>query len=591
MNTDWQALPNIFTALALLGVTWHVWQNRKSQQNYRLRMILLISVVTWLLADAFTILSDTLAAKAFWDSMHYIGGTVVPTAAFLIAWKRTAPKKQHDQALILLLSIVPVVITVLAFTNEWHGLIREPLSSNMDAVRAFSPQGFRTVVWLYILYAYGLVNYSIIRIFNTLRKTGRPRRRQYVALVLGVFIVTLFSVWDFVIIHPALEIEITPLVTGFAVTILALRYRWLQRSDLLPIASQAIMESIKDAIIVLSTDWRILSMNPAAEQLVGHTTREIEGQRIQTLWPQLNSNGAPSLSQTSGSQELMIGEGDTLRVFDASLSVIEDNTGRTSGRTLVLRDITQREQARRQILALNTELSAEIQVREQAEDMLRQLLEEKDVLLKEIHHRVKNNLQIVSSLLSLQASYSTKDNHANEILKDSQNRIRSMALVHEQLYKSTDLAHIDFEEYVQILTSSLLSSTTMSQSHIHLHTEIAKVSMEADAAVTCGLLISELATNAIKHAFPNGTNGTLTIRFQPAENAHYRLTIQDDGAGLPTNIDLSTPASLGMQLVNSLVTQLDGTWKHIDDHVPGTTIEVIIPTASLHLGSSKIAKE
>jgi two-component sensor histidine kinase len=185
------------------------------------------------------------------------------------------------------------------------------------------------------------------------------------------------------------------------------------------------------------------------------------------------------------------------------------------------------------------------------------LFNEKEVLLKEIHHRVKNNLQIISSLLNLQSSRVT-DPGTIQSLRDSQSRVRSMALIHEKLYQSQSLAKIDFGEYVKSLAGDLFRSYRQSLTGIELNIQTDKVLLELDQAVPCGLILNELITNALKYAFPDGRNGTITVELRAGSEQNINLRVADNGIGMPLDFDILKANSLGLQLINSLVSQLDG---------------------------------
>jgi two-component sensor histidine kinase len=191
------------------------------------------------------------------------------------------------------------------------------------------------------------------------------------------------------------------------------------------------------------------------------------------------------------------------------------------------------------------------------ETRLRASLQEKEVMLKEIHHRVKNNLQVISSLLSIQSTYLADPRDAQNF-QESRDRIRTMALVHEKLYQSNDLASVDFGPYVERLATNLFRSYTGSGSRVNLHIDVKDICLDADQAVPCGLIVNELVTNALKYAFPGGRNGTVTVAVRQ-DNDHYMLIVSDDGIGMRADFDMAETESLGLQLVNMLASQLDGT--------------------------------
>jgi len=196
-------------------------------------------------------------------------------------------------------------------------------------------------------------------------------------------------------------------------------------------------------------------------------------------------------------------------------------------------------------------------IRTQEEDEIKASLKERETLLKEIHHRVKNNMQIISSLLSLQAAQA-KEPETIEMLNESQRRIRSMALIHETLYRSGSLAEIDFGEYVEGLIQELLRMYNVPLGVITITTDIKNIQFGVDTAIPCALIINELVSNCLKYAFPDGRTGEVTIALQRANGAHT-LTVADNGVGIPADLDFRTTDSLGMQLVVTLVNQLEGT--------------------------------
>jgi PAS domain S-box-containing protein len=198
-------------------------------------------------------------------------------------------------------------------------------------------------------------------------------------------------------------------------------------------------------------------------------------------------------------------------------------------------------------------LLQDVTERRVAEERIRLSLKEKEVLLKEVHHRVKNNLQIISSLLNLQSKY-IKDNQALEMFKESRNRIRSMTLIHEKLYRSKDLANIDVAEYIQNLSSNLFRS--YSAGRVRLKTHVDDILLGVDTAIPCGLIINELVSNSLKHAFPDKT-GEILVNLK-RDDGHFTLVVKDDGVGFPENVDFRNTDSLGLQLVCTLTDQLEG---------------------------------
>ncbi|MFN6488220.1 MULTISPECIES: PAS domain S-box protein [unclassified Nostoc] len=225
------------------------------------------------------------------------------------------------------------------------------------------------------------------------------------------------------------------------------------------------------------------------------------------------------------------------------------------------------------------QVQTELVQRQKAQVKLKSALAEKEVLLKEVHHRVKNNLQIVSSLLQLQ-SQTLKDPEVIKVLRESQNRIESISLIHKNLYTSANIGQIDVADYINNLAASLLISYQIWPNKISLETDIDPLNLNVDQAIACGLVINELISNALKHAFPNEQLGTISIALRNAGNI-VEMTIRDNGIGLPDNLDWRNTDSLGLSLVHDLVTeQLEGNIILERNH--GTIFKIQFTHLSLH---------
>jgi PAS domain S-box-containing protein len=203
-------------------------------------------------------------------------------------------------------------------------------------------------------------------------------------------------------------------------------------------------------------------------------------------------------------------------------------------------------------------VNQDITERKRAEEAVKASLREKEILLREIHHRVKNNMQIISSLFNLQAGY-IKDEDARRMLREGQLRIRAMALVHEKLYQSRDMSKIDFSDYLRSLSDHLFHFFSVEADRIRLETNLEHVQLDVNSAVPCGLLATELITNALKHAFPGDRKGVVGVRLYRREDGAVELHVSDDGVGFPEAVDFRKTGSLGLQIVSLLVGQLEGT--------------------------------
>jgi two-component sensor histidine kinase/integral membrane sensor domain MASE1 len=215
------------------------------------------------------------------------------------------------------------------------------------------------------------------------------------------------------------------------------------------------------------------------------------------------------------------------------------------------------------LVQTNQDLRAEIQERKTIEKQLQQTLHEKGVLLAEIHHRVKNNLQIISSLLRLQVSQNP-DQENLVCIQDSQCRVQAMALIHEQLYRSDNLNYLDFREYISSLVHNLFHCFKVQNQYINLEIEVSDINLDLDTAIPCGLIINEVVTNSLKYAFPQpypkdkAKQIRIAFRAKPNQQNHYCLTLEDNGIGIPHAIDPHHHGSLGLCLIYELTQQLTG---------------------------------
>ncbi|NJK73261.1 MAG: GAF domain-containing protein [Microcoleus sp. SU_5_6] len=221
---------------------------------------------------------------------------------------------------------------------------------------------------------------------------------------------------------------------------------------------------------------------------------------------------------------------------------------------------------------LYQQLQAELCDRKQAETNLKTSLAEKEILLKEIHHRVKNNLCVVASLLELQSNTLT-DPQLAKMFEESQNRLYSMALIHEKLYRSPNLAQIDLGEYLEDLVTNLFHSYNVSGNRVKLQVLTEPIALNIETATPCGLIANELVSNTVKHAFPNGKAGTVSVECYQTSDRKIHLFVKDNGVGFPEGLDFRQTSSMGFQVVCTLTEQLEGTIEL--DSTNGTVFHLI----------------
>jgi PAS domain S-box-containing protein len=299
---------------------------------------------------------------------------------------------------------------------------------------------------------------------------------------------------------------------------------------------RTLFEDSKDAVYITTRKGAFIDANQSALELLGYSKDELKELNAQQLYlnpldarefqKEIEKNGFVrdyelKLVKKDGTEMDCLFNVSVRRASDGSISAYQG----------IIRDITSRKRAEEQLTAS---------------------LKEKELLLQEIHHRVKNNMQVISSLLKLQAE-TIKDERLRAPFRDSEHRVRAMSLVHEKLYQAEDFTHILFKDYLTSLIRYLYQSYAHQTGRIELVTEIEELPLDITHAIPCGLITNELLSNALTHAFPGERTGTITIGLRSPEPHTYELTVSDNGVGLPETIDLKTTTSLGLHLVSILV--------------------------------------
>ena len=302
-----------------------------------------------------------------------------------------------------------------------------------------------------------------------------------------------------------------------------------------------VFDSMASALIILDRIGCITSVNGAALELLGYQRDELHGRPFHEICsaPAGRTSGATVRVTDDGivaveERELLRKDGTRIPV-SFSGAELRPGDGPPEGYVCVAQDRTERRLI---------------------EERIRSSLAEKELLLREVHHRVKNNMQVISSLLAIQASY-TDDPQTRAQFDQSQDRIRSMALIHDQLYLAADLAEVDVGAYLELLTTHLLQSFD-SRERATIDLEVGSLSSDLDQAAACGLIVNELVTNSLKHAFPEGVTGKIRVSLSEDEAGNRILLVADDGCGLPDDLDIEASQTLGLTLVRALVKQYHG---------------------------------
>jgi PAS domain S-box-containing protein len=325
-----------------------------------------------------------------------------------------------------------------------------------------------------------------------------------------------------------------------------------------------LIETSQGIIWSVNTEGILTFVNPAALKLYGYAAEEVMGRKFSDfISKELQEKGIEKFKQFLDSDSIIQYETDwfhkngTQFYLSCNIIALRDDTGKIIGITGTAVDITERKKA---------------------EEQLKLSLQEKEALLKEVHHRVKNNLQVISSLLDLQ-SQQIQDPVTMEVFRASQNRVKSIALIHEKLYQSDNLARVNLAEYIQSLTSYLLQTYPIDPNNISLQLQVKQIFLNLDIVIPCGLIINELVSNALKYGFPGNTKGTIWVCLNSVclastekQGQQFTLVIGNNGMKLQDEQQFYQPKSLGFQLVQALVKQLQGTIEITSS--PGTEFKI-----------------
>ncbi|MBD3646081.1 MAG: PAS domain S-box protein, partial [Pseudomonadales bacterium] len=350
------------------------------------------------------------------------------------------------------------------------------------------------------------------------------------------------------------------------------------------------LEEATDCVLIADENKNLMYANNAIKSILGLTPAEAVGRPLTSVLFSHDEDATAALQglrqEGRWHAEVRNQRDDQYVTIENTISAVRNSDDNETAYISISRDVTDRkkteaelENHRRNLEFLVAErtkaLEREIRENKEFQHELANSLREKELLLKEVHHRVKNNMQVISSLLNIQSETIGNESFAT-LLGESQQRIKSMSLIHENLYQSDNLLEIDFEDYIKMLTNSLCRFYAVPGVSINLDVQVVDVSLDLETAVPCGLIINELVSNSLKHAYRGfeGGSGTISIWFR-REGCRYVLEVKDDGGGLPEDFSLSNTSSMGMEIVSILTQQIDGRLCFANDG--GAAFEISFP--------------
>ncbi len=335
--------------------------------------------------------------------------------------------------------------------------------------------------------------------------------------------------------------------------------------------ARSLFENAPPGILTADQAGRILSVNATALELFGYTRLEMIGMAVEMLLPE--ALRAAHVGHRAG-----YAMRPHARPMGQGLDLVARRKDGTEFPVEISLGFVVEHPGGGLVIAFISDISARRQLERERENLVAKLeraLAEKTVLLKEVYHRVKNNMAVIAALLGMQAE-TVPDSQAAVALAESQQRVESMALIHEFLYSTEHLDRVNFGNYIEQLAHGICSTYALEPDLVSVVVEADEVEIGIHRAIPCGLIINELFTNALKYAFPGGRRGTIRVRFARLESGNVMLSVEDDGVGIPADFDFENAASLGLRVVRILARQIDGVLT-LDRRIGGTRFELQFP--------------
>ncbi|MGZ7119167.1 MAG: histidine kinase N-terminal 7TM domain-containing protein [Methanobacterium sp.] len=633
---------------------------KRSIQLHNFFILAMLSISIWSFGSLMEFISPDINTKIFWAKFSYIGITTVSPFLFLFVLSYGKYNKYIKLPYIILLMIIPLIVLLLAFFNEWTHLIWAniiPVTTSYGLVLVYE---HGAAFWMQLIYSYLLLFSAMILLINMFIQSPRIYKLQVGAALIGIASPLIFNFIYVTGLSQGL-VDLTPLAFAITSIFAALGVFRFHLLNILPVAYYELFKNMTNGFIIFDENDRLLEINLTAQKMFQITSDSI-GNKFDDIFIKFDNLKSYYKESKQNNSELLLNN----RWYNLQKTPLYDKENILYGHLIIITDIDKRkksEEALKEnqralntlisnlpgvayrcqndpqwtmefvsegcyeltgykptdlimnkkisyndlihpddrekvydsvqealkyekpfelVYRINTNDSIEKYVWEQgrgvyspdgnvislegfitditegviSEKELKKSLNEKNILLKEIHHRVKNNMQIISSLLSLQANH-VNNNETLDTLKESRDRIRAMALVHEKLYQSKDLSEINFSDYIKSLLTEIQGSYKLN-TQIETEINIEDIYLDIEKAIPCGLIINELISNIFKHAFKDREKGHIILNFSKKHDL-YELVVQDDGIGIPHDINMNNNNTLGLKLVDALVNQLHGT--------------------------------
>lgn len=577
---------SITTAMAV-----HLWINRKIIEP-DLSILLLAGLWLWITAQIGECLIAPLAVKIVLYKIKFTGISIVSVSWLGFCHQLVGGKKRFRLPLVFLLLVPGLVFNIFSFIPFFEALSwkRFFVSPNLLLLDVEYGAGYL----VFNAYSLVLMVAGFARILLSLFRKPALIKLRLMPFLFGALLCAAAGLADFFFKPELNYYRFLPIGLSLC-SLFVIYYIRLRYFRTIPLAQHTVVESMTDCLVIVSPENTVIYMNPAAYELFGIPQITIIGKRLDERLTALKEI-LERMDRADNRKTITTLKG---RVFDVRISPIRNRGGRIVNRIIIFRDVTELKRTEeslremkenleikvaertKELARSNDALKKEIGERKKAEEIIKNALEEKSVLLGEVHHRVKNNLQVVSSLLKLQSHY-IADQQTRELFEISVSRIRSIALVHEKLYRSEDINRTRILDYIKELVHSVLFSHSGNPDEYSLNFSIEPVFLDIDKSILIGLIVNELVINSLKHAFKTFDNRRGEVKKEifvefKQEGGDYVLLVADNGPGMPADFDLADTPTLGMKIITTLVRQLKGELEIVN--AKGNRVRVRFPVS------------
>jgi two-component sensor histidine kinase/PAS domain-containing protein len=521
-------------------------------------VFLMLAAALWSLNYAFELYSSNFHTQLLLVKIQYLGIVFIPVAAFFISVSyKTQRKIKRLLWKVVVFSIVPLLVLFSLWTNELHKLFYSNIWTSGESITFFRAYG--PVFWLHALYAYLLMSISVYNLLDSYKKLPDIFRKQTTVMLIASLIPWIINLLYITqVFNPA--VDPTPFALTASGITLSIGLFYLNLFQPIPIAENHIVNILKDIVLILTPQHHILKLNSAAERILNYKTDQVLGQPLQEISKDIFDAIQNTAALDSEEYNIILNKKSTPHYYQCHVSPLYNKKNKLIAKIILLSDISHIKKTELALKKLNQELESRINERTkelaQANDSLQQQIAQKELLLTELNHRVKNNLSIIRSLITLQAS-SIKDKRTVRKLDDLKNRITSIGLIYKKLYSKADISHIDLKNYLHELLAELNSSLSHDKINFGINTELVEMDVAVDIVIPIGLIVTELVINSSKYAFSGDNHNTIAVTTAQSKD-RLTITVYDNGCGYPEKVLKSKSNTLGLSLIQLLIKQLNG---------------------------------